>query len=146
MSLKINQQSIASYMAMLFYLSLGGLFLSGGTLITIGIGLLLLGATVGAYYKNQPLLGLVLVILTIACLIRLITISPIDPDLSQDEIDNYKQSQNEHSLITIILYILFLIYFYFVNKILKFPFKHIIAMLILFLGTTLMIIYFRVFY
>lgn len=133
-------------MAMSFYLFLGGLFLSGGTAITTGIGLLLLGATVGAYYKNQPLLGLVLVILTIACLISLITISPLDPDLNQDEIDNYKQSQNEHSLITIILYILFLVYFYFLNKIFKFPLKHIIAMLILFLGITLMVIYFRVFY
>lgn len=143
---KISQQSIAPCMAMLFYLFLGGLFLFNGTIITIGIGLLLLGATVGAYYKNQPLLGLVLVILTIACLISLITIAPLDPDFTFDKIDNYNKDIIIRIIITIFLYGLFLTYFYFLNKMKPFPNKQIVGIFILFSFITILIIYFRFFY
>lgn len=146
LSLKINPQAIVSYMAMLLYLSLGRFSLSDRTLITIGIGLLFIGATIGAYYKNQTLLGLALVILVIASLISLITISPLEPDLNQEEIDYYKQSENKQIIITSILYIVFLVFFYFVNKVLKFPIKHIVATLILFFGISVMIIYYLKFY
>lgn len=79
----------------------------------------------------------------VVALVSLITISPLDPELHPEEIDEYMQDFSIRIIIAASLYILSVTYFYCLNAIRKFPIKQITSTLIFFFLMTAMIIYLR---
>lgn len=139
----ITRQSIACLIASSLYAVLGIILLSGGTIVSITIALLLFAGAIGAYYKKTELLDLCLIILVIISLSSLILIDPLDPDMHDEDLDKFMQSANIRLIITVLLYTLCLVYFYCLNAIRKFPIKQVISTLVFFFLVTIMVIYLR---
>ncbi len=137
------RESMTIYIAMAFYPLLGMFLFSNFTVLSITVSLLLFAGVVGTYYKKKSALDSCLVILTIIPLYSLITLSPIDIDLSPDEIDDYMEGFNRQLAIIVIFYLLWIMYFYCLGAIRQYPVKYTVLVYIFFFFVTAMMIYLR---